>query len=204
MAMAQHSVVVGIFATQDQAKQAISDLQSAGYSEQEIGYLARVGVAGNGDDVTPAAATGVIGGGVIGGLLGAAAALLIPGLGPALAGGILAATAGGAAIGATAGGFIATLTGMGVSERDARFYQKELEAGRTIITVKVSTGYEEVENILRRNGATDARAQLSTTNAIPPERPYGSPPETYDPSTGPDGINEQLYPPPDEEEDRTR
>jgi hypothetical protein len=114
---------------------------------------------------TEATAAGVVGGGVIGGILGAAAALLIPGLGPAIAGGILTAVLGGAAIGAVAGGLIGALTSMGVPENEARFYQDELQAGRTLVTVQAGDRYNEALAILRRNGAYDAVTGQDTTDA---------------------------------------
>ncbi len=186
MAMTQGSIAVGVFTDDAAARRAIDELKRAGFSDEEIGFLARTRSAGTNDDVIGDAATGAAGGGVLGGLLGAAAALLIPGVGPALAGGILAATIGGAALGAAAGGIIASLTSMGVLENDARFYQKELEAGRTIVTVKAPSGYADALEIMRRNGATTARDQPATYNATPPMRSYGS---SYDPD-GPAG-NEQ-------------
>ncbi len=194
MAMTQHSIVVGVFRDAAQARQAIDELHHAGFSENEVGYLTRVGTIDSGNDVVANATTGAAEGGVIGGLLGAASALLIPGLGPAIAGGILAVTLGGAALGAAAGGFIGSLTNMGVTEKEADFYQKELEAGRTIVTVKAANGYDEAEAILRRNGAYDAKTQFGAINATPPLRPYGAPPDTYDPTVGP-GTDEDILPP---------
>ena len=92
MAMTQDSIVVAIFQDPAQARSAIDELKRAGYSDNEIGYLTRAGVTEQGDDLVGNAATGAVGGGIIGGVLGAAAALLIPGFGPAIAGGILAVT----------------------------------------------------------------------------------------------------------------
>lgn len=117
------------------------------------------------DSKTETTAAGVVGGGVLGGILGAAAALLIPGLGPAIAGGILTAVLGGAAIGAVTGGLIGALTNMGVPENEARFYQDELRAGRTLVTVQAGDRYDEALAILRRNGAYDATTRQDTTNA---------------------------------------
>jgi len=129
------------------------------------------------EDVTPTAenktevtTTGVVSGGVVGGILGAAAALLIPGFGPAIAGGILTAVLGGAAIGAVAGGLIGALTNMGVPEEEARFYQDELQAGRTLVTVQAGNRYDEALEILRQNGAYDATTRRDTTDT-PDEQP---------------------------------
>ena len=116
---------------------------------------------------------------MIGGVLGAVAALLIPGFGPAIAGGILLATFGAAGIGALAGSIIGTLVSIGVPEEEAHHYQRELEKGHTIVTVKASSGYDKMLSILRDNGARDAEIRYSEFNAEPPLRPYSStiPPE---------------------------
>src|SRR2546421_8405330 len=137
------ATVVGVFEDRAAAERAIEELRQAGFNDDQIGYVVRDN-RGTTDTVPggqktlagEGAATGAISGGVVGGVLGAAAALLIPGFGPAIAGGILATTLGGAAIGAAAGGIIGALTGLGVPEEEARYYQREFEAGRTIVTVK--------------------------------------------------------------------
>lgn len=183
MAMTQNSIVVAIFQDPAQARSAIDELKRAGYSDEEIGYLTRASVTEQGDDLVGNAATGAVGGGIIGGVLGAAAALLIPGFGPAIAGGILLATIGAAGVGALAGTIIGILVDLGIPEEEARRYQRELEKGHTVVTVKSTSGYDDALDILRRNGATDARTLFGEFNATPPLRPYGStePPETNEP-----------------------
>ncbi len=84
--------------------------------------------------------------------------------------GILAASLGGAAIGVAVGALIS----IGIPEEEARHYQKELEAGRTVITVKAQSGYANALQILRRNGAHGTTTRFSEFNANPPIRPYGS------------------------------
>ena len=97
-------------------------------------------------------------GAVLGGAIGAAAALLIPGIGPVVAGGILVTALGSAAIGAMTGGLIGTFVGIGVPEHAAHQYKREFEAGRTIVTVKTDSRQQEAIDILRRNGAQDVQA----------------------------------------------
>ncbi len=104
------------------------------------------------------ARTGIVTGGVIGGVLGAAAALLLPGIGPVVAGGVLAAVFGGGAIGGAAGGFLGAFTGMGVPEEQAHYYEREIRAGRTILTVHTIERQQEVTDILSQNGAHDVQA----------------------------------------------
>jgi hypothetical protein len=43
MAMTQNPIAVGVFLTEEQAKRAIDDLHRAGFSDEEVGYLTRVG-----------------------------------------------------------------------------------------------------------------------------------------------------------------
>lgn len=166
MTMTQDFIVVGVFQHPEQARHTIDELESAGYSENEIGFLARVSAARSEDDTLSSAATGAVEGGILGGVLGATAALLVPGFGPAIAGGILLATFGAAGIGALAGSIIGTLVNIGVPEEVARHYQRELENGRTIVTVKASNGYDDTLAIMRSNGARDVKIRYSEFNAM--------------------------------------
>jgi outer membrane lipoprotein SlyB len=168
MAMTQESIAVGVFRDAEQAKHAIDALEGAGYSENEIGFLARASATGSDEGTMSSAATGAVEGGVLGGVLGAAAALLIPGFGPAIAGGILLATFGAAGVGALAGSVIGALVNIGVPEEEAHHYQRELEKGHTIVTVKATSGYDDALAIMRSHGAIDVRIRYSETNE---ERP---------------------------------
>ena len=156
-----HSIAVGVFTDRLQAFKAIEDLRNNGFSDDLIGFIGKEGNTGPLQDTVQetrigSVATGAVGGGVLGGVLGAAAALLVPGIGPAIAGGIIGATLGGAALGAATGGLLGTLTGMGLSDEEAQYYQNELVAGRTIVTVKAGQRYAEAQNILQRNGSSEA------------------------------------------------
>ncbi len=164
------ATVVGVFTTRANAENAISDLHTRGFTEEQIGFIARDtnSPAGTTDTEVPTgerAAVGAASGGVVGGLLGAAASLLIPGFGPAIAGGILAATLGGIAIGAATGGVIGALTHAGVPEEDAHYYQGEFEAGRILVTVDAPGRQQEAIDTMRRNGAYDASTRPGTYDA---------------------------------------
>jgi hypothetical protein len=174
MVMTQDSIAVGVFHDSERARHAIDELKSAGYSENEMGFLARVKATGSEDDAMSSAATGAVEGGMIGGVLGAAAVLLVPGIGPAIAGGILLATFGAAGIGALAGSIIGPMISVGVPEEEAHHYQRELGKGCTIVTVKATSGYDDAIAIMRRNGAKDVKVRYSEFNAEPPLRPFGS------------------------------
>ena len=96
----QRSTVVGVFPTRTQAESAINELRRLGFTDQQIGYLERDNTGANQGNIEVennhitqnAAVGGAVSGGVIGGLIGAASSSSIPGFGPAIAGGILAAT----------------------------------------------------------------------------------------------------------------
>jgi hypothetical protein len=172
-----HLIIVGSFENLTQAEQAIKALRDAGFQNEQIGFVVRNSadiVAGPLPDPEAEIATdtagGAISGGILGGIVGAVAALLIPGIGPAIAGGILAATISGILVGATAGGIIGALTGMGVPQEEAEYYQREFEAGRTIVAITVDDRKQnprEVRAILLHYGALDisTRPTSETDNA---------------------------------------
>lgn len=103
-------------------------------------------------------ATGAVTGGIVGGVIGVAAGLLLPFIGPAIAGGAVIAALGGAALGAVAGSFLGVFVSMGVPEEQARQYEQEFKAGRTIVTVKTDDRQQDALDILNRNGAIYANA----------------------------------------------
>jgi len=102
-------------------------------------------------------ATGAVTGGIVGGVLGAAVALLIPVIGPAFAGGILV-TVFSAALGAVTGGMLGALVTLGVPEEQARHYEEEFRAGRTIVTVKTDDQQQEALDIMYHHGTRYANA----------------------------------------------
>ena len=57
------------------------------------------------------------------------------------------------AAGAAAGGLLGALIGLAIPEEDARYYQTEVETGRTLVTVQAGGRYAEAVDILRSNGA---------------------------------------------------
>src|SRR5919197_5408572 len=165
MATTQRPTVVGVFDDRADAERAVEELHRAGFRDDQIGYAAHGGeMAEGGTDWQTAgpgeagegAAKGAVTGGVIGAILGALATGLIPGIGPVIAGGLLAGIIGGAAVGAAGGGLLGGLVGsMGVPEEEARYYDEEFRAGRTLVTVKADGRYDEARSLLRRHGARD-------------------------------------------------
>jgi len=170
------STVVGVFEDRQKAQQAVNELRRAGFREDEIGVIsqnregdtAEAGKADRGSHAGPGAATGAVAGAGIGALwaLGIAAGML-PAVGPVIAGGILASVLASAAGTAVAGGILGALIGLGVPEDEARYYEGEFKAGRTIVTVKSETRRDEACSILHRYGAYDQ----STAKAQPASAP---------------------------------
>jgi hypothetical protein len=163
MAMTQRSTVVGVFPDRAHAEQAITELHNLGFKDEQIGYvvLGEKDTEGaiSGKKPGEGAILGAAGGGVAGGLLGAGASLLIPGIGPAIAGGILAATLGGLLAGGILGGVTGALVKLGVPEEEARYYQSEFEASHPIVTVEASGQQQAVLDVFHRCGAHDASSR---------------------------------------------
>jgi hypothetical protein len=160
--------LVGVFQDRIKAEEALNELHRAGFTEEETGYIIRGRKDPADDDSViendseleeESTGGGVLTGASIGGVLGAAATGLIPGVGPVIAAGALAGIIGGAAAGGVAGGVIGTLMGIGVPEDEARIYEEEFNAGRPIITVQAGDRKAEAWKILQQHGAYDAHTR---------------------------------------------
>jgi hypothetical protein len=156
------STAVGIFENHDRAEEAVNALRRAGFPEEQIGFVARnLATPREGaptdtreHHVAEGAAAGAVGGGAIGTIAGlAVAAGLIPPLGPVVAGGFLVGLLASAAAGVAVGGAVGGLAGLGIPQEDAGAYEKDLEAGRTMVTVKADGRYDEAVRLLRQFGA---------------------------------------------------
>jgi hypothetical protein len=112
MATNESPALIGIFDDRNEAELAADELREAGFREEHIGFAIRGGDAVEGGMITDAegtkdakgAITGAAAGAAIGAGFGALASLLIPGVGPVLAAGILATALGYGAAGAAIGG----------------------------------------------------------------------------------------------------
>lgn len=141
--------VIGLFLERANAEQAIDDLNEAGFTRDEVSILARQEVVEDivdderGESAVESAGVGALGGTALGGLVGliaGASALVIPGIGPALAAGtwatVLGTTAAGAGIGAAYGGFVGALIGFGVAEEQTHIYVEGIERGGILLLVQ--------------------------------------------------------------------
>jgi hypothetical protein len=144
--------LTGLFDHYDDARRAVQDLEAAGVAHRDISIVGHDTRKAAGDVADPAAQDAGAGAGIgaavggVGGLLAGLGLLAIPGIGPVVAAGWLAATAagaaGGALVGAAAGGIVGALTHAGVPEEDAHVYAEGIRRGGTLVTAKVDAPLE--------------------------------------------------------------
>jgi hypothetical protein len=164
--MANRTTAIALFDDRIQAQRAIARLKSAGFTEKEIGVTSRDdetdrGV-GDGHKETHAkegAIAGVATGAGVGALWGLGIlAGVLPAIGPAIAGGTLAAILSSAAAGAATAGVAGALIGLGIPEEEAKYYETEFKAGRTLVTVDAGARLQEAQAILVDSGGYDQRS----------------------------------------------
>lgn len=152
--------ILGIFDDPIDARQAIDALRSSELDIDDVSIISRATETGapisSVDDVS--AGEGAAVGAVWGGLVGLAA-LLIPGVGPFIAFGALGAALTGAVTGALVGGVSAALIDFsGISEQEARHYEQQVHAGKTLVAVKLDAAQAlDVRRILVESGASSLR-----------------------------------------------
>jgi hypothetical protein len=162
----------GVYADPAAANALIERLHREGYTSDRIGVLSRDRWDDGPQDGTTSigggAATGAVAGGLLGGLAGflvGAGLLAIPGIGPVLAGGFLASALGvgagtavvGAGVGAATGGLLGTLVGLGFTDEEAAYLDREVRAGRKVVIVKGDG--ERIVRTLEETGAERFRAR---------------------------------------------
>jgi hypothetical protein len=166
-------VASALFDSQSEAERAVSELRQSGISDGALSVIAQKGRTMTTRDVhgevTDEEHTnvlrGILGGGALGAGLGVAA-LAIPGVGPLIGLGAIAAAAVpeamaiGAAVGAAAGTFNEVLLKHGVDEHDAKYYGEGMKNGGVLVTV--DGGGEQARDILYRNGGHSASRQKMT------------------------------------------
>ena len=152
--------VIGVFSDRTLAEKAVNELRSQGFTTEEINIVSKGGSQRRGsgemydDDITDGALTGgTIGG--IGGLLIGAGALAIPGIGPIVAAGPLAAALSGAVAGGIAGGLI----DWGIPAESSRRYEQQVAQGNILAVIKTDAAkVQQAAQVLRSNGASDVES----------------------------------------------
>lgn len=178
-------IVSGVFNSQNDANNAISELRSLGVQDDSISVVGHkdhhTASSGNSDDnrVTDADnkgsgfAKGATTGGIVGGIAGLAA-LAIPGIGPFIAGGALIEALGvagsaavtSAAVGATAGGLAGAMMKYGVDEHDAKYYEERVNKGDVFVAVDTNhtpnLTRDQISDVFQRYNATTASQQMAS------------------------------------------
>lgn len=165
--------VVGLYDNAADAQRALQELTNSGIARDKISLIAADAngeyqrQVGDGSNVVEGAGAGALSGGAFGGVLGllvGIGALAIPGIGPVIAAGPLAAALGtagataavGAGIGAATGGVLGALVGIGIPEEDAHVYAEGVRRGGTLVTVSADdASANKVYSILKNSGAVD-------------------------------------------------
>ncbi len=153
------STVIGVFDDRSQAENSMNEIRNAGITEDEISVIAKEGIVRGDEDenngITGGISRGATTGGTIGGLAGliaGAGALTIPGIGPIVAAGPIAA----GLTGVAAGGITGSLVDMGIPEDRGEYYENEVKKGSIIATVEADRAkVNEVASFMRKNQARD-------------------------------------------------
>ncbi|MBY0099188.1 general stress protein [Mesobacillus maritimus] len=139
--------IVGIYDREEQAVGAVEELKSQGYHQEEISMitnnremLEKLGIdKPTRSKMNEGAKTGAATGSLIGGLAGLLAgfgAFTIPGIGPILAAGPIAAAFVGGSAGIGVGGITGALIGLGIPEEEANRYEKEMQQEKILVIVE--------------------------------------------------------------------
>ncbi|MDF2571263.1 MAG: hypothetical protein K0R55_2867 [Sporomusa sp.] len=150
--------VIGVFSSRNNAEQAVNALRAQGFTTEEINIVSKnksnqgqQGTEYFEDDITDGALTGGTLGG-IGGLLLGAGALAIPGVGPILAAGPIAAALSGAVAGGIAGGLI----DWGIPAEAGKRYEQQVAQGGILAIIRSdAVKVNQAAQVLRQNGAKD-------------------------------------------------
>lgn len=155
--------IVAVFTSRNQAESAAKELRQAGF-DKEISMVTKGNEnnqnqnnngmnMGTGDTIADGATTGASLG-ALGGLALGAGALAIPGFGPLLAAGPIAAALSGAA----AGGLGGALVDMGIPEADSKRYESDIKQGKTLVAVECSDNKsKKAQDLLRQSGADSVK-----------------------------------------------
>lgn len=178
------NITAAVFNDRDQAEKAIHELRDSGVPDSAISVIqlhddtdhdddVNRTTADEGDDKASGTTKGLIAGGSLGAIAGLGA-LLIPGIGPFIAGGALVETLGVAgsaaltsgAVGATAGGLTGALVDYGIDSEHAAHYEKKIREGGVFVAVDTSenpSAYAPARGILRAAGGESAESREATS-----------------------------------------
>jgi electron transfer flavoprotein alpha/beta subunit len=133
----QRDCVVGVFDSIEDAREAVERLKEEGW-RSEVSLITRgkeseldaTSPLDQGDRMEKSAALGAAAGSALGLLAGSALAI-IPGIGPVVFVGAMAS----GITGGLVGGIVGAMSGWGVRENHVREYERDLQAGKTLVLV---------------------------------------------------------------------
>jgi hypothetical protein len=133
----QQDSVVGVFKSVSDAKQCVARLEDEGWGSHvslitrgKESELDATNPLDQGDQMEKSAALGAAAGSALG-LLAGTALFIIPGIGPVVFAGAMAS----GITGGLVGGIVGAMSGWGVKENHVREYERELQAGKTLVLV---------------------------------------------------------------------
>ena len=151
------------------AQAAVKALEDAGIPSDDISIVANNADKRFDPELATAAGKGAAVGagfGGVGGLLAGLGLLAVPGLGPIVAAGWLAATAAGAAAVGAAGGVIGMLAEAGVATNDAEVFAESIRRGGSLVSARVpddqKAQFEAVLDPASENIETQRKALTAT------------------------------------------
>lgn len=157
--------IVGVYENLQRAQTVINDLIQAGFDRNQISLIANdadkryASHLNESDSGASGAATGAGVGAAIGGLGGlllGLGALAIPGVGPVIAAGPLAAALAGAGIGAATGGIVGALVDLGIPDEEAHIYSESIRRGNVLVVAQVpDSQVDRAAQIMERGGLVD-------------------------------------------------
>jgi len=166
MNTSRRTTLVGVFHERSSAEAAVHDLRSAGFDSAHVSMVTKgheKDAKADGANVAAGAATGAVAGAGVAALVSLGMTFgVIPVIGPILAVGPLAAALISGASGAAVGGLVGGLVGLGIPEEEARYYEKEVASGRTLVTVRTDGRYDEAWDVMNRHGAYNYETIFST------------------------------------------
>ena len=171
--------ITRLFDNYSDAKAAVQELETLGVPHDDLSIVASNADGAHGDhdrdgdnddvnddgDVSRGTSTGAVLGGA-GGLLAGLGLLAIPGLGPIVAAGWLAATAAGAGIGALGGAATGSIVGAlktaGHTDEEAHVYSEGVRRGGSLLSARVPDSLtQQASAVLARNNGVDAATRGS-------------------------------------------
>lgn len=167
--------IVGIYDRMEQAEAAIDQLNQGGFPITQVSIVAQNlesekqvhGYITTGDVARGAAGTGAWVGGIFGLLMGAAF-VWVPGVGPLLVAGPLAAALlggiEGAAVGLASGGVLGGIAGWGISRQHILKYEEAVKAGKYLVIARGSADeIARAQTILHESDVTEVTTHPTAT-----------------------------------------